>query len=141
MTVLFGIIGFFLIEIPLTIAFGHDVPLIIKAKARRLKCEDPWVVKRYLEAYKADILQFDMMGLAKGLQERAGGILLHHVKNQYDVLDEMRFLAVLEADKRCRKLKMGQKQWTPDFQAVREEVKLWNLVLRRSVGRGCQVGT
>ena len=41
------------IEIPLTIAFGHDVPPIIKAKARRLKCEDPQVVKRYLEAYKS----------------------------------------------------------------------------------------
>ena len=122
------------IEIPLTIAFGHDVPPIIKAKARRLKCEDPRVVKRYLEAYKADILQFDMMGLAKRLQERAGGIPLHHVKNQYDVLDEMRLLAVLKADKRCRKLKMGQKQWTPDFQAVREEVKLWNLVLRKKRG-------
>ena len=81
-----------------------------------------------------DILQFDIMGLAKQLQERAGGIPLHHVKNQYDVLDEMRLRAVLEADKRCRKLKMGQKQWTPDFQAVREEVKLWNLVLRKKRG-------
>ena len=92
------------------------------------------MVKRYLEAYKADILQFDMMGLAKRLQERAGGIPLHNVKNQYDVLDEMRLLAVLEADKRCRKLKMRQKQWTPDFQAVREEVKLRNLVLRKKRG-------
>ena len=77
------------IEIPLTIAFGHDVPPIIKAKAWRLKCEDPRVVKRYLEVYRADILQFVMMGLAKRLQERAGGIPLHHVKNQYHVSDEI----------------------------------------------------
>ena len=59
---------------------------------------------------------------------------MHHVKNQYDVLDEMRLLVVLEADKRCRKLKMGQKQWTPDFQVVQAEVKLWNLVLRKKRG-------
>ena len=57
-------------------------------------------------------------GVDKRLQERAGGIPLHHVKNQYDVLDEMRLLVVLEADKRCQKLKMGQKQWMPDFQVV-----------------------
>ena len=56
------------------------------------------------------------------------------IKKQDDVLDEMRLLAVLEADKRCRKLKMGQKQWTPNFQAVREEIKLWNLVLRKKRG-------
>ena len=53
------------------------------------------MVRTNLEVYRADILQFDMMGLAKRLQERAGGIPLHHVKNQYDVLDEMRLLAVL----------------------------------------------
>ena len=68
------------IEIPLMIAFGHGVPLIIKAKAQQLKCEDPRVVKRYLEVCRANILQFDMMGLAKRLQERAGGILLQHDK-------------------------------------------------------------
>ena len=122
------------IEIPLMIAFGHKVPLIIKAKAQQLKCEDPRVVKHYLEVYRVEILQFDMIGLAKRLQERAGGIPLHNVKNQYDVLDEMRLLAILEADKRCRKLKVGQKQWTPDFQATREEVNLWNLVLRKKRG-------
>ena len=92
------------------------------------------MVKRYLEAFKADILQFDMLELAKRLQESAKVIPLHHAKNQYDVLDEMRRLAMMEAEKRCRKLKMGQKQWTPDFQKVREDLKLWNLVLRKKRG-------
>ena len=119
------------IELPLTIAFGHDVPPIAQAKARRLKCEDPRVVKRYLEVYKADILQFGMLKLAKGLQEWASFIPEHHAKNQYEVLDYMRLSAVREADKRCRKLKMGMKQWTPDYQKVREEIKLWNLVVRK----------
>ena len=122
------------IEIPLTIAFGHNLPPIVKAKARRLKCEDPRVVQRYLDLYKADILKFDMMGMATRLQELAKVIPLHHAKNQYDVLDHMRFAAMMEAEKRCRKLKMGAKQWTPDFQRIREEIKLWNLVLRKMRG-------
>ena len=122
------------IEVPLTIAFGHDVPPIVAVKARRLKCEDPRVVNRYLEAYRADIIKFGMMELAINLQERASVIPEHQVKNLYDVLDHMRVMAVLEADKQCRKLRMGQKQWTPDFQKVRNEIKLWNLVTRKKRG-------
>ena len=63
------------IEIPLMIAFSHEVHPIIKAKAQQLKCEDPRVVKWYLEAHKADILQFDMMGWQKDF--RKGQVVFH----------------------------------------------------------------
>ena len=42
---------------------------------------------------------------------------------------------MMRADKRCRKLKMGDKQWSPDYQAAREKVKLWKMVVKKITGK------
>ena len=57
------------------------------------------------------------------------------VQCECDKLDGFRYEAMMVADKQCRKLCMGEKQWTPDYQMAREMVALWRLVVRKKQGK------
>jgi hypothetical protein len=87
------------IEIPLTVAFGHNLPPIVRATGRRLKCEDPRIVAKYVTW----IEHFDLLEAAKRLQEQVGRISEERMKSEYDQLDKIRFEAMMFAYKHCRK--------------------------------------
>jgi len=94
------------LEIPLSIAFGHNVPPIVRPKARRLKCEDPRIVRKYLAEYHSWVEHYDLVGKARWIQENAWW-LQGLVQGEYDKLDEFRYEAMMVADKWCQKLSMG----------------------------------
>ena len=127
------------IEIPLTIAFGHNIPPIIRATARRLKCEDPRIVTKYVDELAVWIDHFGLVEKARCLQEQAEKLPKTTVKIEYDRLDTIRYEAMMFADKHCRKLRMGAKQWSPNYQAAREKVTLWKLIVQ--LKRGGKVHT
>jgi hypothetical protein len=54
---------------------------------------------------------------------------------EYDRLDAIRYEAMMFADKNCRKLKMGAKKWLPNYQAAREKVTLWKLIVQLNQAR------
>jgi hypothetical protein len=123
------------IEVPLTVAFGHNVPPTIRAVARRLKCEDPRIVKKYLAEYETWIDHFGLLEKAQRLQEGAASSPEWLLKPEYDRLDKIRYDAMMFADKHCRKLKMGAKQWTPNYQLARDKVTMWKLIVQRKQGK------
>jgi hypothetical protein len=123
------------IDIPMTVAFGHNAPPIARAAARRLKCEDPRIVKKYLEEYKVWINHFGLLAKAQRLQEIARNLPEERLKSKNDDLDKIRFEAMMFADKHCRKLKMGAKQWSPDYRLARDKVTLWELVVQLRQGK------
>ena len=53
------------IDIPNTIAFGHNPPEMAKPKVRRLKCKDPQIVANYLQLYKGFCLKHNLFEKAK----------------------------------------------------------------------------
>jgi hypothetical protein len=123
------------IEIPLTVAFGHNSPPILRATGRRLKCKVPRIVAKYLTEYVTWIEHFDLLGTAKRLQEQVGRISEARMKTEYDRLDKIWNEAMMFANKHCRKLKMGAKQWTPNYQAARDKVTLWKLIVQKIQGK------
>jgi hypothetical protein len=106
------------IDLPLTVAFGHNVPPIVRASARRLKSEDPRIVKRYLDEFTAWINQLGLLEKARRLQDNTSIMSDGLLKMEYDRLDQIRFDAMMFADQHCGKLKMGAEQWSPNYQAV-----------------------
>lgn len=122
-------------EIPLSIALGHNVPPSVKPKARRLKCKDPRVVSRYLKEYRKADEHGNFFQRATSLCDQATRMSDIKVKCEYDILDRDRYLSMMHADKHCRKLKLGEKQWSPDYEAAREQVALWKLVVRKKQGK------
>ena len=123
------------IEIPLAVAFGHNVPPTVRAAARRLKCEDPRIVQKYLAEYVTWIEHFQLREKAQWLQEGSGLLPEWLQKLEYDKLDKIRFDAMMFADKHCQKLKMGAKQWTPNYQLARDKVTMWKLIVQRKQGK------
>ena len=123
------------IELPLAVAFGHTVPPTVRAAARQLKCKDPRIVNKYLEEYVMWIEHFGSIEKAQRLQEGAGSLPEWLVKQEYDQLDKIRFDAMMFADKHCWKLKMGAKQWTPNYQLARDKVTMWKLIVQRKQGK------
>ena len=100
-----------------------------------MKCEDPRIVTKYLTEYVAWIEHFDLLERAQRLQEQVGLLPEAMMKMEYDRLDKIRFEAMMFADKHRRKLKMGAKQWTPNYQAARDKVTLWKLIVQKLQGK------
>jgi hypothetical protein len=113
------------------VAFGHNVPPTIRAVAQQHKCKDPRIVKKYLAEYETWIGHFGLLEKAQRLQHYQ----VWMPKPKYDRLDKIRYDAMMFADKHCRKLKMGAKQWTPNYQLARDKVTMWKLIVQRKQGK------
>ena len=69
--------------------------------------------------------------------------LLSEVKNtmtlaqikEFEDIDQLRIESMKEAEKHCRKLKMGEISWSPKLQAVRNKIMYLSLSRRRKLNR------
>jgi len=50
-------------------------------------------------------------------------------------LEKLREEGMLHAKKKCHQLKMGEVDWLPDFQMVRDKLEVWNLVVHFHQGK------
>ena len=121
-------------DIPLTIAFGHSIPAIVTAKARRLKCEDPRIVRKYQDTLRDYLAQHNLLEEAQELQRKASYPCTSQHETDYNRLDQLRVEGMMEADKKCRKLTMGAIQYTPAYSAARTRIELWSLVVKKLRG-------
>ena len=114
-----------------------DIPI---AKARRLKLNDPRVVQRYQTSlddfFTAHKLYERMRVLRSGI--RYGYPLTDAQKREYEDIDTLRDKGMRQAAKRCRKLRMGGRQWSPTLQKARDTILFWTLIRRRL--KKCKVG-
>ena len=125
------------IDIKVKSFIGHRASNIPSHAARRLKLEDPRVVARYQMELESILISNKSFVKAKQLQEyvRSTGTFDRKAARDFEHLDSIREAAMHKAEKKCRKLKMGGKQWSPALQRGRDKILLWTLVLRRLLGR------
>jgi hypothetical protein len=121
-------------DIPQTIAFGHDMPPIVRASARRLKVEDPRVTSRYTTELKAYLNKHDLFSRLKTLQELSTSPLSAEQAAEWEYLDSMCTTGMLNAERNCRKLRMGAISWSPQFQLIRAKLHAWNLLHKKAKG-------
>ena len=112
------------IDIPFTIAFGHNISEVVKVTARRLKCEDPRIVRKYQDNLKLYLANYNMLEEARWLQSQASFPCSRQHEADYNILDSIRLEAMLKADQRCRKLPMGAIPYTPAYSNVRTKIEL-----------------
>ena len=119
--------------------FGHIPPNITPASRRRLKCEDPRIVKTFCSKYQKLILQADLHTKASQLSNSISGPLTNYQQLQFEAIDKTRISLALKAEKKCRKFKMGGVEYSPKMQHQRDRISLWTAVLSRK--RGNKVST
>ena len=117
---------------------GMNPPKCPLHQARRLKGSDPRTVKKYLdyldkfyrinEIYKSIDLFTEMIDLP----------LTAEGQLEYERLDKLRVKGMKKAEKRCRKLKMGGRQWSPELKIARKTILYYALTISRK--KGCHVG-
>jgi hypothetical protein len=117
---------------------GRALDLISKVAARRVKCNDPRIRKKYEAVYEEFINTHKILKraqvLAKVVQEQRW-VLVREV--EYEQLDYLRIQGITRASKKCRRLMMGNINLSPTSQVLREVILFWKLCLRRA--QGCRV--
>ena len=96
------------IDVELSSVLGSELPPPTTYIARRLKCEDPRVVRAYNRAFKRFLinkgLDFDAHKLADRIQQP----LSSHNQVEYERIDGLRIQGMAYVEKKCRELKMEE---------------------------------
>jgi hypothetical protein len=104
-------------------------------RARRLQLHDPRVVQRYWDYYANWADEFGYDDRVMALYEKMQANWTPELADEWNFLDRERHKAMTAAENRCRKLKIGNVQWTPEYGRLRIVLKFWVLIKRRHEGR------
>jgi hypothetical protein len=113
--------------------FGHGSPIITK-RARRLHCKDPRIVDNYVRSYRKYILKNNLPGKVRRLKDKASYPLSEADQRYFEDLDDLRCKGVQQAEKKCRKLRMGQVPFSPQLQQASRIIDVWVLIRKKAKG-------
>ena len=122
------------IDITISSTLGVNIPVSKSVKARRLKTNDPRIMKKYIETLRKFLKKSNMTNRVLELQSRITQPLDEDTAKEFEKLDRIRIQGMMTAERRCRKLKMGGVPWTPELSRIRNTIEVWQLVLKRLKG-------
>ena len=112
----------------------------VPPRARRLKNQDPRVRGRYLEELSKRLQEKDIPNQIFKLETMCGEKISKETRTQMDRLVKERNNAMVEAEKKCRKLKMGAYHWSPAIKEARQAIRIWTLLKRKLKGKKYKQG-
>ena len=119
---------------------GYDTYRPIRPQARRLKLNNPKVVKNFQQSYFEYIRATNLDKMAFDLMEQLMyQPMTRRMQQRYEYLYRKRLEGLRKADRGCRKLKMGEVAWSRTLQEAMDTIQLWKVVLSRK--RGTRVST
>jgi hypothetical protein len=121
------------IDLPSHLVFGSSALPAVRPQAQRLQLEDPRIVQRYQDRLRTRIRQHRLISRAAVLYAGKTSPPTEAQVAEYNAIDKVREEAMKEADKRCRKLRMGAVPFTPEYQAVTLTIRLWSLVRKQQI--------
>jgi len=102
-----------------------DVPVVFLhlqvphhlAKGQRLKTNSPRVQDNYLDWYKTVCDKYDLIAWARALwaSVQDGKLLTVEQMMEFETIDALCTKGMNEAEKHCRKIKMGAIEWLPEL--------------------------
>jgi hypothetical protein len=122
------------LDIPQSIAFGRELENIQPVRPSRLSLQDPRIIKKYTDLVQAYLTEQDFAAKVSRLQDAMNCKCTDSEVAQYNELDAIRTEAILRANKRCRKLKMGNVPFSPRLVIHWKKILGWKLVLRKTRG-------
>ena len=129
------------IDVSNTELLGYNANNILTPKARRLKLEDPRVVKKYLTVVDKLFREKRVYSRLKKLQNMRveKEMNIDRIQRDYETLDTIRVECMTLAEKQCRKFKRGGVLWSPRIQEARDTILFWTLLRKKR--RKCHVST
>jgi hypothetical protein len=131
-------------DIPYTLALGHELPPVIRPPMRRLQTTNKKSTDRYIKLFWEFIKSHQLAERAEALfnelpaPETFGQMqcpFSEEQKKKYDRLDELRIQGALRAERHCRKLRTGTVDWTPQYQNLRATYDYWKKTVDQLSGK------
>ena len=120
------------VDIPNSEILGYNMNDISTPQARRLKLDDPRVVRRYLELLEGSFRKEKLYQKTKKLILKMNSqVDVSKLKKEYDTLDSIRYSCMMKAEEKCRKLKCGGILWSPKLQKARDSILFWTLISKK----------
>jgi len=110
------------------------MPAVSRPKIRRLQCSNPNSTDNFIHRYKSTIVNLNLLQKAKFLEEQISYPISEQHQKDYEELDKIRCKAVAEAERKCRKLRMGNVPFSPTIKLRMNHIKAWTLLLKRATG-------
>ena len=111
---------------------GRHRPSSRSFHPRRLTLDNQRVVEKYIRLAEAEYRRFNVAGrlaeLMSSIYTSFG--LTTQQQRIYNRIHEDAYTARRLAEKKCRKLKMGAKEWSPQGQELWDRISLWKLLLK-----------
>ncbi len=117
--------------------FGQSKASPKKFSGRRLKTDDPRVVKRYTDKYHTYLVKTGLYKRASELERKVYESEEFVIADQkeYEAIDKLRVKGMKWAERHCRKVKVGKVEWSPKLQAAMDTQRYWKLTLLRAQGQ------
>ena len=117
-------------------ALGHRPVTPHTFRARRLRLYDTKTTNKYLDEYQSLLEQYNLCDRQIRLHTSLSyGIPLTQAQaREANAIDELKTKAMLQAEKRCRKLKMGGVAFSLATEIPRRKIIFWNLAIKRRKG-------
>lgn len=123
------------LDVPQSDVFGISLQSIPNKIATRLVLQDPRIVSRYTASVEA---QLNKHQVPQRLQEIQHAFSIGDTETaitMYEEVDKIRTDAILQADKKCRKLRMGNIPFSPTLLEYWKKILAWRLLIRKLEGR------
>ena len=121
-------------DISFTNLFGSPRITLIPHSRRRLKCDDPRVVHKFCTTYLTLLQDSGLLHAATNLANSINGRLSPKQEQEFERIDQLRIRYMLQAEKKCRKFKVGGIEFSPKVQHQRDRINLWKHVLSKKQG-------
>ena len=117
-------------------ALGHQPLAPIPPSARRLQLRNSRVVDKYLNEYESliEAARLPQRQQALNLSIQTGKPLTQIQRDEAEAIDALKTKLMLKAEKKCRKLRMGEVSFSEATEKPRREVAFWQLAIRRRLG-------
>ena len=122
------------IEVCAETALGSNNPIALPRQPRRLQIKIPSTVGKFNKVYGDHIKHHRLLQRAHRLRETASKPLTANQAQEYEFIDELMVIGMKKADKQCRKLRMGETQWTPTVTANNLTINALQLIIKKRKG-------
>jgi len=89
------------------------------------------VVKKYTTDLKEYMKKHKVKEKVTNLQKNIQIPMSKENIAQFEALDKIRLRGIKQAEKKCRKLKMGRVPWSPKLSQARKEIVYWQMSIRQ----------
>ena len=115
-------------------AFGASISRCIQPSARKLKCSDPRIVRKWTQAYEQFIRRNNLLRQQFLLEGQSTNVFTPEMQEEFEQIMAMRDKGIQYADKHCRSRKMGHVPFSPAYKDHTNTISLWDAVVKKKSG-------